>query len=162
MQCTWYLVNLNSHFFGRPPQQLILTKNFHLFPRFTRMSEQISKLYLYSKMPNNGIPEYFAILRYIERKNQLLRAYRRHNKTKRGIPILSQYTFFWHKCDIAFHVAFQNCQRVYRVFSARLRYIERKEAIEGTTKPRGGTNTVYCHSIPLAKHTMPFFVLSWF
>ena len=24
LQCTWYLVNLNSHFFRRPPKQLIL------------------------------------------------------------------------------------------------------------------------------------------
>ena len=35
-------------------------------------------------------------------------------------------------------IALQNCQtKVYRGFSASLRYIERKSAIEATTKPRG-------------------------
>ena len=29
LQFTFYLVNLNSHFFRRPPQQLILTQKFH-------------------------------------------------------------------------------------------------------------------------------------
>ena len=46
---------------------------------------------------------------------------------------------------------FSNCQtKVYRLFLAILRYVKRKPAIEGTTKPRGGYRyTVYCLGIPL-------------
>ena len=62
-------------------------------------------------------------------------------------------------------IALQNCQtKVYRGFSASLRYIERKSAIEGTTKQRGGYRyTFYCHGIPLSgKNTMSLFILTWF
>ena len=56
----------------------------------------------------------------------------------------------------------QNCEKNVGRFSARLRYIERKSALESTTKPRGGYRyTVYCHGIPLSgkRYDVTFFLL---
>ena len=49
---------------------------------------------------------------------------------------------------------FAKLPNVCRGFSASLRYIGRKYAIEGTTEPRGGyQHTVYCHGMPLPGKT---------
>ena len=65
--------------------------------------------------------------------------------------LLSWYTSFWLKHDIAF----QTCQtKLYRGFSASLRHIERKSAIEGITKPSGGYRyNIYYHGKPLSGKT---------
>ena len=75
-------------------------------------------------------------------KNQLLRAYWRHNKTKRGIPILSRYTSLWQEYLACLN--FQNAKQQYTLSSfskcqtteyhwlpASLRYIQRQQNQEG-------------------------------
>ena len=81
-------------------------------------------------------------------ENQLLRAQQNQEGDTDFYRLLSRYTSFWQKHD----VLVQNCQiNVYRGFSASIRYIERKSAIDGTTKPRGEYRyTVYCHGMPLS------------
>ena len=87
--------------------------------------------------------DFFASLRYIER-NQRLRAQQKQEGDSDINRLLSRYTFFWQKYD----VLIQNCEtKVYRGFSASLRYIERKSAVEGTTKPRERYR--YLEGIPL-------------
>ena len=92
-------------------------------------------------------------------------------QTKREIPILSRNISFWQKYDVACHVAFQNCQQmVYRVFFASLRYVRQftvhwtKISYWGYSKTRRGIPIPFTVTVDLflAKHTMLFFVLSWF
>ena len=52
----------------------------------------------FSKLPNRGIP---WILRQFSVHWTKI-SFWGHNKTKRGIPILSRYTSFWQKYDVAF------------------------------------------------------------
>ena len=82
-----------------------------------------------SKLPNKGMRIFrkYGTLK----ENQLSRAQTLEGDTD-IYRLLSRYTSFWQK----YIVAFQNCQtKVYRGFYASLRYIGRKSAIEGTTKP---------------------------
>ena len=81
---------------------------------------------------------------YIEQKNQIW-----HNKTKRGIPIMSRYTYFWQK----HYVAFQNCQR-YTVDFPPVYGILNENKLLRAQLPRGGYQyTVYCLGIPLSGKT---------
>ena len=88
----------------------------------------------------------FASLMYIERKNQLLRAQQYQEGDTDNVTV---YLFLAKTL-----CRFSKLPKVYRGFSASLRYIERKYAIEGTTKRRGGYQyAVYCHGIPLSGKT---------
>ena len=90
-------------------------------------------------MPNNGIPEYFASLRYIERKTSYWGHIEGTTKPRgrhrycHGIPLFGKNTMLLFKLP-----------KVYRGFFASLRYIRQftvhwtKISYWGTTKPRGG------------------------
>ena len=71
-------------------------------------------------MPNNGIPEYFPSLRYIERKNQLFEGILKAQRNQEGDTDTVTVYLFLAKYD----VAFQNRQtKVYRRFPPSLPYI---------------------------------------
>ena len=111
-------------------------------------------------MPNNGILYYFASLRYIWR-NQLLRAYWRHSKTKKGITDTVTVYLFLSKIRCLNFQSAQNgipliSQTDYGI-SASLRYIQRERNQEGDTDVPC-TVTVYRF---MAKR-VEFFHLSWF
>ena len=105
-----------------------------------RVSNQNSKLVFLSnaKQRYTGI---FCQCTVHLTKNQLLRAYWRHNKTKRGIQILSRYTSFWQKYDVL----------IFKTPNNGISLISRQFTVHSTiTKPRGRYRyTVYCHGIPL-------------
>ena len=70
-------------------------------------------------MSNNGIPVYFASLRYIERKTQLLRA---QQNQEGDTDIITVYLFVAKiRCRFS-----KLSNKGIRGFSASLRYIERK------------------------------------
>ena len=77
-------------------------------------------------MPNNGIPEYFASLRYMNEKSAIEDILKAQQNQEGDTDTVTVYLFLA-KIRCRFHVAFQNCQtKVYRGFYASLRYIERK------------------------------------
>ena len=111
------------------------------------MYKQNSKLVLIQKSHAKVYGVFSASLRYIEQKSAI-RAQQNLEGGYRYYRLVSRYTFFWQKYD----VSIQKRQiKVYRVFPAILRYIERKSTIEGPTKRRGGYRyTVYRHRIPFS------------
>ena len=108
-------------------------------------------------MPNNGISEYFASLRYIWR-DQLLRACWRHNKTKRGITDTVTVYLFLAKIRC---LNFQNEKNGMTLISQPdLRYIS--QFTMHSTKPRGGYRcTVYCHTSLWQKKSRFFICLAF-
>ena len=96
-------------------------------------------------------------------KNQLWRAHENQEGDDTDIYRLpSRYTFL---AKNTMSVSIQTCQtKVYRVFYASLRYIERKPTIEGAQKPRGDTDIPFTVTVYLflAKQTRSFFILTWF
>ena len=145
--CTWHLVELAMNSLGLPRESTTKTPNLSSFQN--------------TKQRYNR--DYFASLRYIWR-NQLLRAYWRHNKTKRGITgtVMSRYTSFWQKYDVCLN--FQNAKngillisQPYYGTSASLRYIQRQQNQEGDIDVPF-TVTIYRF---MAKKVEVFY-LSWF
>ena len=110
-------------------------------------------------MPNNGIPEYFASLRYIERKSAIqgiLKAQQnRGYRHCHGLPLFGKNT-------MSHFMFFKTVKQKYTVdfppvygTSASLRYIEQQNQEGDTDLP--STVTVYRF---MAKNTMSFFILS--
>ena len=96
-------------------------------------------------------------------ENQLLRAQQNQKRDTNIYRLLPRYTSisFWQKHN----VLVQNFQKkVYHGFLASLRYVERKSALEVTTKQRGGYlySLLSRHSFFLVKNTILTFILTWF
>ena len=81
-------------------------------------------------------------------------------KTKRGIPTMSRYTYFWQK----HYVAFQNCQRYTVDFPPVYGILNENKLLRAQLNQEGDTNIPFTVTVYLflAKHTMSLFILSWF
>ena len=112
-------------------------------------------------MPNNGIPEYFAGLRYIERKNQICyEGILKAQQNQEGDTDTAAVYLFLTKMRCRFSCCFSKLPKqrytvdfpsVYGT-SASLRYIERQQDQEGDTDIPF-TVTLYRF---MAHHTMLF------
>ena len=93
----------------------------------------LTKIWLdYSRLPTKGIPVYFSPLYGTSNENQPLSAQQnREGDTDNSLFTVIVYLFLVKIPCIS------KLPKVYRwIFSASVRYVELKSAIEGTTKPR--------------------------
>ena len=96
-------------------------------------------------MPNNGIPVYFASLRYSERKNKKISL--RAQQNQEGDTDTVTIYFFLAKYDVEFEKCqTKACRGIYCT-------LNENKLLRAQQNQEGDTNTVYCHGIPLSGKT---------
>ena len=126
-------------------------------------------------MPNNGIPEYFASLRYIERKISYSGHIEGTTKPRGGCRYCHGIRLFGKNTMSLFMSLFKTSKGISRIFRqftvhppvygtpASLRYTRqftvhwtKISLLRAQQNQDGDTNTVYCHGIPLSGKTYKF------